>query len=81
MRLFGCESELWVAGHVIGPTYRDGIIVSAWDIIGVFSSEKLAVAACTNINDFVGPIPVNMTLCSEAVYWPRSYYPLEERNG
>ena len=59
---------VWVAGqHHGGP---------AWELLGVFSAEQAAVAACTTQDDFVGPVPLDTVLPVESVDWPGSYYPL-----
>jgi hypothetical protein len=44
---------VWVCGQV--DEYNDDI----WGIVGVFSSEKKAVAACKNENYFVSPYKIN----------------------
>jgi hypothetical protein len=44
-----------------------------FEVVGVFSSEELALAACTHRLDFVGPI--TMDVVQPSVPWPGGYYP------
>ena len=52
---------------------------AAWELMGVFTKEGDAVLACTQSNDFVGPIQLNKKLPEESISWPRVYYPLENK--
>jgi len=49
-----------------------------WDLIGVCSTEDLAVQACGDDNYFIGPMELNEILPKESVPWPGSYYPTKE---
>jgi len=46
-----------------------------WDLIGVCSTEELAVEACTDVHYFIGPIELNKILPKELVPWPGTYRP------
>lgn len=59
---------VWVAGQCHGGP--------AWELLGVFSTEQAAVAACTAEDDFVGPVPLDTVLPTESVDWPGSYFPI-----
>ena len=49
---------------------------TVWDILGVFDTESVAVAACTKTSHFIGPLILNARLPDEVVDWVGSYYPL-----
>ena len=49
---------------------------SAMQIIGVFSGEALAIAACRSPTDCIGPLVLNSIFPREPVAWPGAYYPL-----
>ena len=63
---------VWVAGRVTGYSGLD----PAWELLGVFSSEERAVAACTDTQCFVGEIPVYKPKADTSTEWPGGYYPL-----
>lgn len=64
---------VWVVGRVNeNPVEHRGHL---WDLIGVCSSEKLAVEACTDEYYFVGPIQMNEILPKEHIDWPGFYHP------
>ena len=47
-----------------------------WAVMGVFTEERLAVAACVDGRCFVGPVQLNVELGDvERVDWPGVYYP------
>jgi len=62
---------MWLTGKNNGE-YDGGI---CWELIGVFSTEEKAVAACLNEYYFVGPVELDEVLPDETVEWPRCYYP------
>jgi len=67
--------KLWVVGRLnLDRGITDYPFV--WEIMGVFSDEKLAVESCTTKVDFVGPVDMNVKLPDEVVQWPGLYYPL-----
>lgn len=67
-------SEVWVAGRV------DNSRVSfQWEVLGVYTTEELAVARCSRCVDFVAPIRLNDRLPEETTVWPGCYYPLVEK--
>jgi hypothetical protein len=64
---------LWVCGKYCGAPAGGGIV---WELIGLFSSEAAAVAACRTDYYFVGPAVLNEVLPDEPISWPGCYYPL-----
>lgn len=64
------NKTLWVCGKILNPA------TSMWEIVGVFTSEKLAVAACTTPWHFVGPQKLNVRNPDETIDWPGCYYPI-----
>lgn len=70
---------VWVAGRVVHQTMVEGIVHSFWELIGVFSSEDKAVAACSDEKDFVGPINLDEASKRDDYSWPGCYYPLLKR--
>lgn len=52
-----------------------------WMIIGVFTTEAAAVAACRTPRHFVGPIPVDTDLGDTCEPWPDSYRPVEDKEA
>ena len=67
---------VWIVGRVNEkPEEHNG---HTWDLIGVCSSEDLAVQACGDDNYFIGPIELNELLPEESVPWPGLYYPAKE---
>lgn len=67
--------KLWITGRCRLVT-DDGLV--AWDIMGVFSSEALAVAACRSPDDFIGPLLLNVALPEALTEWPGARYPLAD---
>lgn len=62
----------WVCGKMRG---KDAQGNAAWDLQGVFDTEELAVAACQDSQDFVGPVPLNQKLPHAPTEWPGCRYP------
>ena len=48
---------------------------SGWNLLGIYTEEKDAVAACETASDLVGPVPLNQYLGGN-IGWPGTYYPL-----
>lgn len=46
------------------------------EVMGVFSTEKLAVEACTKWFDCVCPIELDKRAPEETTEWPGAYYPI-----
>lgn len=67
--------KLWITGR-FRRIVDDGLIV--WDIMGVFSSEAMAVAACRSPDDFIGPLLLNEQLPEALAEWPGTRYPLAD---
>jgi hypothetical protein len=49
-----------------------------WELIGVFSTEELAIAACVTPTQFVGPMELDVSTPEETTVWPDLVYPLAE---
>lgn len=64
---------VWVCGKMRG---KDDAGNPAWDLQGVFDTETAAEAACTSLNDFIGPVSLNQVLPQGATEWPNCRYPL-----
>ena len=60
--------QLWLAGR----SFDD----EPWEVLGIYSSEELAVKRCKLYNDFVGPLDLDIDLPEETTGWLDSYYPL-----
>ena len=71
-------SQVWVAGHNIMEFSQYGTEYIAWDILGVFTNESKAIAACHDENCFVGPLNLDEPLPPEIGEWPGCYYPYLE---
>lgn len=46
------------------------------EVLGVFSEESKAVAACQQSIDVIGPVVLDESLPDERVEWAGAYYPL-----
>ena len=66
-RLMTDNIRVWVVGKITD--------YPAWELQGVFTSEKLADAACTD-GCFIGPACLNEKLPDMSVEWPMAYYPI-----
>ena len=64
---------LWVCGKHRGRT-RQGH--AAWDLQGIFDTERAAEQACRDRADFIGPVPLNQPLPQEPTDWQGVRYPL-----
>lgn len=62
-------SMLWLVGR-----WKEGDD-APWEVMGVFSTERRAVNACSKKNDFVGPLRLNKKLGDCVMSWPGAYYP------
>jgi len=49
---------------------------ASWDLMGVFSTEQKAVAACTSEIDFIWPMKIDEKAPEETVVHERGYRPL-----
>jgi len=61
------NSTVWVTGHSVG---------AGWSILGVFTSEEKAIAACTKQTHFIGPMTLDEVVDGEDIDWIGAYYPL-----
>ncbi len=57
---------LYVVGQHRGQT---------WEFVGVFSTEPLAIAACTGPLHFVAPCTLDQPAPDESTSWPGAFYP------
>lgn len=64
---------IYIAGNYIGGEPPN----TSWDMLGVFDKEEDAVAACTKLTNFVGPVEKNKRLADEITEWEGCYYPLD----
>lgn len=66
-------NNVWVVGqfrgHMAPPDY-----CVAWDLIGVFSSKDLAIAACLDRDFFIGPVTQDVSTTADAT-WDGCEYP------
>jgi len=62
---------VWIVGES-----RDEL--NAWDFVGAFSTESLAVSACTTERYFVGPTEMDFRTPDGAHDWPSAYFPIKE---
>lgn len=46
-----------------------------WGLMGIFTTQEAAEAACTAHTDFVGPVTLDMHLLETPEDWPGVYYP------
>jgi hypothetical protein len=60
---------LWVTGNYVPPG-------NGFSLLGIFPSEAQAVEACTQPDNFVGPVPLGLRLPDAPQAWPGAYYPL-----
>lgn len=60
---------VWVVGHWIEGNQD-------WEVIGVSSSEDIAVSWCLDDRYFIGPIPIDTPTHEEGARWEGCYYPL-----
>lgn len=49
----------------------------AWELVGVFDTQKLATDACLDETYFVGPVRKNKPIADRRVTWPGCVYPRE----
>ena len=64
------NEQVWICGKTTDESGR------SWELLGVFTSEEKAVAACTELWHFVGPAAIDTRLPDESVAWAGCYYPL-----
>lgn len=74
---------VWIAMHVnsdfdckIGPNDDSVRRVVEWELIGVFSTEAKAVAACKELLDCVAPVELDAVAPRGQTVFPGAYYPL-----
>lgn len=69
------QPQVWLAVQS-SPDASSPTGQAAFQIIGVFSTEVLAIAACRSSTDCVGPWSLNFVAPRESEPWLGSYYPL-----
>jgi hypothetical protein len=68
-------TQVWVAART--HDYRGPSKASAWEVLGIYSSEAAAAARCRVAGtDFVGPLSLDVDLPEELIEWPGAYHPL-----
>jgi len=61
--------KVFVVGQYCGPK-------TLWKIIGVFDTEKAAIAACSTPHHFIGPVDLNKIFYrADGETWPGCFYP------
>lgn len=68
------NEQVWICGKTLDAT------AYGWELMGVFTSEEKAVAACTELWHFVGPATLDERLPDESVAWAGCHYPLAKEN-
>lgn len=63
---------MWIVGHLDNEP---------WQFIGLFATEKEAVAACLTSKYFVAPATVGEIAPNERTEWPGCYYPIVKHEG
>ena len=69
---------VWVAGQLAEDPSAQEFNPDAWELVGVYTEEELAVDACRTENYFIGPVSLNDTFPPEKTRWVGSYYPKHE---
>jgi len=64
--------KLWVVGKFLCETEKG----RAWDILGIYDSEEIAVENCLDECCFVGSVILNDKSSLEQKEWKGAYYPL-----
>jgi hypothetical protein len=68
-----------IVGRKLGTSHGK----CAWAFLGVFTSVRKAVAACSTKKDFVGPVRLDELAgkigCE--VSWPKGFYPVKNQNA
>ena len=72
---FTNANRVWVAIQVFKHQYYQGVIMRT-ELIGVFSTEAKAVAACKEPTDCVAPIELDAVAPRSAAVMLGAYYPL-----
>jgi len=70
----GAAAPLPPVAYVVGQT-RPPYDGTVWEIVGVFSTEERAVAACVDADYFVMPMRLDTAAPSESVVHFGSWYP------
>lgn len=50
---------------------------ASWELQGVYTTERAAIASALPENYFVGPVVANEPMPDETVVWPGCYYPTQ----
>lgn len=67
-----------MGAYIVGDYMGGESLGVIWEMVGVFTSEEKAVAACTKKSHFVAPLEMNAIAPDETVEWPDCYYPLSD---
>lgn len=57
--------------YVVGEMSR-----TPWEMVGVFSTRELALAACVRYSQFIAPLEMDQSTPEETTVWPGVEYPL-----
>ena len=67
--------QVWVAART--HEYRGPLKASAWEVLGIYSSEASAAARCrVRDTDFIASLTLDVDLPEELTVWPGAYHPL-----
>lgn len=47
-----------------------------WEFFGIFSTQALAIGACSTVAHFVGPVMLDVELSGEPETWPDAVFPV-----
>ena len=67
------KTKLWMCGQIKGEWKAEETV---WEFQGIFSAEKMAIAACHDENYFICPVILDQELPNESLPFPDGYYPL-----
>ena len=78
------RAVVWVAmqvnNYIFDPLEpgEDPLEIPSWELIGVFTTEEKAVAACKEPTDCVAPIHLDAVAARETTVMQGAYYPLNK---
>ena len=68
-------TEVHVAGRVTDASNKKRL---AWRLLGIFSTEKLAIKACTTIKDFVRRFDLDVPIEDQGAKLSTVWFPLKK---
>lgn len=76
------KTKLWFCGDYRGEVIdKDGIRVSAFAVLGIFSGKSKARKACTKWYHFIAPLILNQRVPDEIMTWKGAEYPIAKKGG